>query len=55
MKKGRSRKEEVGRKKEERRKKEGKKRLRARLHRVEKHYEYSYRLLCVTQLNWQIR
>ena len=24
----------------------------ARLHRVEKHYEYSYRLLCVTRLNW---
>jgi hypothetical protein len=26
-----------------------------RLHRVEKHYEYSYRLLCVTRLNWRIR
>jgi hypothetical protein len=27
----------------------------ARLHRVEKHYEYSYRLLCVTRLHWQLR
>lgn len=26
-----------------------------RLHRVEKHYEYSYRLLCVTRLAWQLR
>jgi hypothetical protein len=26
-----------------------------RLHRVEKHYEYSYRLLCIARLNWRIR
>ena len=26
-----------------------------RIHRVEKHYEYSYRLLCVTRLNWRLR
>jgi hypothetical protein len=26
-----------------------------RLHRVEKHYEYSYRLLCTARLNWRIR
>lgn len=26
-----------------------------RVHRVETHYEYSYRVLCVTRLNWQIR
>lgn len=26
-----------------------------RLHRVERHYEYSYRVLCVARLNWQVR
>jgi len=26
-----------------------------RVHRVEKHYEYSYRLLCVAGLNWRLR
>ena len=26
-----------------------------RLHRVERHYEYSYRLLCVARLDWTIR
>lgn len=27
----------------------------ARLHRVERHYEYSYRLLCVARMSWKIR
>ena len=27
----------------------------ARLHRVEDHYEYSYRLLCTTRLEWKLR
>lgn len=26
-----------------------------RVHRVERHYEYSYRVLCVTRLGWRIR
>ncbi len=27
----------------------------ARLHRIEKHYEYSYRVLCTTRLEWKLR
>jgi hypothetical protein len=27
----------------------------ARLHRVEDHYEYSYRLLCIARLEWKVR